>query len=113
MQPTVRSCAKPFLPIQDTLEVLSGKWRLLIIAALVEGTKRFTALQQDLPGITAKTLSRELKALEQHELVVRLSSDESLVAIEYALTEYSRQLEPVIAGLYDWGVRHRQRIMYA
>jgi DNA-binding HxlR family transcriptional regulator len=111
MPPSVRSCTKPLLPVRDALDVLGGKWRLLIIAALVQGTKRFTALQQDLPGITAKTLSKELKLLEQHELVVRLTSEESLVAVDYALTPYAYALEPVVAGLYAWGREHRRRIM--
>jgi DNA-binding HxlR family transcriptional regulator len=107
--PAARSCSKPLLPIYDALDALAGRWRLAVIAALCEGPKRFTTLQHDLPGITAKTLSRELKALEQHNLVARATSEESLVAVEYSLTDYGRQLEPVIAHLYEWGARHRQR----
>ena len=106
--PLTQSCGKRMLPVYDALEVLGGKWRLAIIAALVPGPRRFTALKQDLPGLTAKTLAHELRALEEHRLLTRTRSEESLVAVEYALTDYGWELEPLVATLHAWGDRHGQ-----
>jgi DNA-binding HxlR family transcriptional regulator len=106
-----RDCTKLVLPIRDTLELLHGKWKIPIIAALLADSQRFKELQRDLPGITAKTLSKELKEMEANQLVFRTEHATSPPTVTYSLTEYSRSLEPVIEALYDWGVQHRARIM--
>ncbi len=108
---TTRDCTKLILPIRDTLELLNGKWKIQIIAALLAGEKRFKELQRDLPGITAKTLSKELKEMEANQLVHRTEYATSPLTVTYALTEYSHSLETVVEALYDWGVQHRARIM--
>lgn len=108
---TKEECTKSLLPIKDALDVINGKWKLHIIGSLLHGEKRFKDLQRDISGITAKMLSQELKALEQHELISRTVFDSSPVVVEYALTEYGRTLQRLMDELRAWGQTHRKRIM--
>lgn len=99
------------LPVHDALEVLSGKWKLPIIISLMFGHKRFSQIAREIPNITDKMLSKELRDLEANELVKRSVYDSIPVVVEYTLTEYGRTLEPVIEVLRVWGSEHRRRIM--
>ena len=104
-------CTKSILPVRDALEVLSGKWKLPIIISLIFGNKRFSQIAKEIPGITDKMLSKELRDLEANCLVRRAVYDSIPVVVEYSLTEYGHTLKPVIEVLRDWGVAHRDRIM--
>ena len=64
-------CGAIILPVRDTLDVLSGKWKLPILGALIFGKKRFKEIEREIPQITARMLSKELKDLEMNELVTR------------------------------------------
>lgn len=104
-------CSKKLQPVKDALYILSGKWKLQIIIALKFNNQRFKELQREVTGITAKMLSKELKELEQNELVTRTVYDTIPVTVEYELTEYSKTLDPIIMTLGDWGTKHRKRLM--
>lgn len=104
-------CTKSILPVRDALEVLSGKWKLPIIISLMFGNKRFSQIAKEVPGITDKMLSKELRELESNDLVKRTVYDSIPVVVEYSLTEYGHSLEIVIKTLRDWGVAHRKRMM--
>jgi DNA-binding HxlR family transcriptional regulator len=104
-------CSQHVLPVKDTLDLLSGKWKLPIIGALMFGNKRFRDMEREIPGITARMLSKELKDLEINELVKRTVYDTTPVTVEYELTAYGRSLESVFHALRDWGTQHRKRIM--
>ena len=104
-------CTKQMLPVKDALDILSGKWKLQIILALTFGKKRFKQIQHEIPGLTPKMLSKELKELEINELAVRHVYDSSPVIIEYALTPYGKTLKPLIGELHKWGAKHRRRII--
>lgn len=106
-------CNKQLLPVKDTLEILSGKWKILIILALGFGNKRFKELQRDVTGITARMLSKELKELEMNLLVNRTVYDSQPVTVEYSLTPYARSLDDVIRALHSWGSQHRKKILAA
>ena len=104
-------CISELLPTRDTLELLSGKWKILIIMALaVKGPSRFMEMVRDIGNITPKMLSKELRDLEQNELVTRTVLPTIPVTVEYALTDYGRTLRPVIVAMRDWGVTHRARM---
>lgn len=105
------ACAKSILPVRDALEVLSGKWKLPIIISLMFGNKRFSHIAREIPNITDKMLSKELRDLEANCLVNRKVYDSIPVVVEYSLTEYGHSLKPVIEVLRNWGVAHRERIM--
>jgi DNA-binding HxlR family transcriptional regulator len=105
-------CTKNLRPIGDTLEVVGGKWKLLILSAFVNGeTKRFRELQRELGNITPRMLSKELKDLEMHQLIERKVFDTSPVVVEYQISEYGKTLDSVMVALRDWGIKHRERIM--
>ncbi|GGB90179.1 winged helix-turn-helix transcriptional regulator [Dyadobacter sediminis] len=106
-------CTKSILPVRDALEVLSGKWKLPIIISLMFGNKRFSQIAKEVPGITDKMLSKELRDLEANELVKRSVYNAIPVVVEYSLTEYGFSLQNVIAVLRNWGTTHRKRIMGA
>lgn len=104
-------CITELLPVRDTLELLGGKWKILIILALAaKGPSRFMDLTRDIGRITPKMLSKELRDLEVNQLVSRTVQPTIPVTVEYALTEYGTTLQPLIAAMRDWGVKHRARM---
>jgi DNA-binding HxlR family transcriptional regulator len=104
-------CQNLMLPIQDSLELLSGKWKIPIIVALIYDVKRFSDLSREIPRITDRMLSKELRDLEANMLVKRTVYDTFPVTVEYTMTDYGRTLRPVIEALADWGRKHRDLIM--
>jgi DNA-binding HxlR family transcriptional regulator len=106
-----KQCMGMLLPVRDALDFLSGKWKLPIIISLSFGNKRFKELAADVQGITDKMLSKELRDLEQNQLVKRTVYDSVPVRVEYSLTDYGSSLDNVIVELRKWGVQHRRRIM--
>ena len=100
---TSGECNKMMLPIKDALDVLSGKWKLPIITALLFGTRRFKELSRQINGITDKMLSKELKELEQHQLISRTVYDRYPPVVEYSITEHGRSLIHVLEELEKWG----------
>ncbi|MFN8287457.1 MAG: helix-turn-helix domain-containing protein [Chitinophagales bacterium] len=108
-----KECNQHMQSVMDALYVLSGKWKLPIIVALRHNNKRFKELQREVTGITARMLSKELKEMEMNQLVRRTVYDSTPVTVEYELTEYATSLDTVVFALYDWGHKHRKRIMQA
>lgn len=104
------ACKSYVVPIRDTLNVLSGKWKLPIIGALFFGARRFKELEREIPQITPRMLSKELKELELNELVRRTVYNTTPVSVEYELTESGRSLEKVLDAMKDWGLDHRARV---
>jgi DNA-binding HxlR family transcriptional regulator len=104
-------CTKAILPVRDALDILSGKWKLPIIIALMFGNKRFSQMAKEIPGITDKMLSKELRDLEMNQLVKRTVYDSVPVVVEYSMTPYGKSLENLIEELRSWGIQHRKRII--
>lgn len=100
-------CREMILPVRDALDVISGKWKISILIAIMLGNKRFMELQNAIPNITPRMLSKELKELEMNQLVVRKVYDSIPVTIEYERTEHSKSLDPLIEELRKWGEYHR------
>jgi Predicted transcriptional regulators len=109
--PTMADCLAIMLPVRDTLDVISGKWKILILISIMYGIKRFREIERSIPKISSKVLAKELKDLEAHKLVKRTVYDESPVLVEYTLTDYAMSLERVIEELHLWGVNHRKKIL--
>ena len=108
---THSTCTSMILPVRDALDVLSGKWKLPIIISLSFGNKRFNQIAKEIPNITDKMLSKELRDLEMNQLVKRTVYDSVPVIVEYSMTNYGKSLEKVIAELGKWGMQHRKRII--
>lgn len=104
-------CTKAILPVRDALDILSGKWKLPIIISLSFGNKRFGQMAKEIPGITDKMLSKELRELEVNGLVRRTVYDSFPVVVEYAMTAYGKTLDPLIDELQKWGLKHRKRVI--
>ncbi len=102
---------KELQAIQDTLDIVSGRWKMQIIALLCNGEFRYSELEKGLPKITPRMLSKELKDLEINELVIRKVYDTLPVKVTYQLTDYGYTLVPLIIELTNWGKQHRERIM--
>ena len=104
-------CTKMILPVRDALDILSGKWKLPIIISLSFGNKRFKQMAHEIPGITDKMLSKELRDLEMNEMVKRTVYDAVPVIVEYSMTSYGKTLRKVIDELRNWGIQHRKRMI--
>ena len=103
---------KQVMAVQDSMDVLSGKWKISIISSLCYYNKRrFSAISTDVVGISNKMLSKELKELEMNQLVRRTVLDTQPVTVHYELTEHGQTLKTMINNLAEWGLSHRQRIL--
>ena len=72
---------------------------------------RFSDLQKEIVGVSAKMLSSELKDLEINQLVTRTVLSTQPISVEYELTEYGRTLKKIIENLAEWGIEHRKKII--
>ena len=104
-------CPKTALSIKDALEALEGRWKLLILFSLSMENKRFKQISKEVPGITDKTLSKELKNLEANKLVKRDVYDTFPPTVEYSITPHGKSLEKVMEELHYWGLLHRKKII--
>jgi DNA-binding HxlR family transcriptional regulator len=90
-------------PVCRTAEVVCGKWTLLIVRDLAEGSARFCELERSLEGISPRTLSLRLRALEEEGIVARHTYPEVPPRVEYALTEKGVALVPLIEDMRRYG----------
>ena len=90
-------------PVCRTAEIVCGKWTLLVIRDLAEGRSRFCELERSLKGISPRTLSLRLRALEEAGVVERQTYPEVPPRVEYALTEKGRALVPLIESMRAYG----------
>ena len=90
-------------PVCLTADVVCGKWTLLLVRDLAAGTSRFCELERSLAGISPRTLSLRLRALEEEGIVERQTFGEVPPRVEYALTDKGLALLPIIDGMRDYG----------
>lgn len=106
-----KQCKSAGMAVRDTLEVISGKWKLLILLTFYKkGKRRFRELVKEL-NISPRVLSKELQELEMNKLVSRTVCDTRPVTVEYDITEYCKTLGSVILPMKEWGELHRQEIL--
>ena len=92
-------------PIARAVDVLDGKWTLLVMRELLTGVRRFGELRDALPGVSQKTLTDRLRGLEASGIVTRTVYPQIPPKVEYALTDLGQRALPVILALRDWGER--------
>jgi DNA-binding HxlR family transcriptional regulator len=92
-------------PLADALGRVGDRWTLLLVAALLDGPRRFNELQEELGGIAPNVLSARLKALAEQALVVAEPYSERPPRFAYELTEAGRELAGALRLLADWGAR--------
>src|SRR5665809_147682 len=90
-------------PVCATADVICGKWTILVIRDLAAGRSRFCELERSLAGISPRTLSLRLRALEEHGIVERQTYPEVPPRVEYALTRKGRALLPLVEDMRRFG----------
>ena len=100
--PYVRGC-----PSRDVLDQIGSKWAVLVIGELGRhGACRFTALRQQLAGVSEKMLTQTLRTLERDGLVLRTVYPEAPIRVEYELTPLGQTLRGPLKALTEWSVQH-------
>ena len=100
-----RRTKAPASPLADALARVGDRWTLLVVAALLEGPKRFNDLQDELEGIAPNVLSARLKALAEEALVLAQPYSDRPPRFAYELSESGRELAGALRLLADWGAR--------
>ena len=95
----------PTCPVCRTADIVCGKWTLLLVRDLAEGRSRFCELERSLNGISPRTLSLRLRALEEEGIVERQTYAEVPPRVEYQLTAKGRDLLPIIESMREYGAR--------
>jgi DNA-binding HxlR family transcriptional regulator len=95
--------------VETTLKVIGGKWKPLILCHLTEGTKRFGELNREMPDITEKMLTQQLRELEQDGIIHRKVYAQVPPKVEYSLTEYGQTIQQVLNVMSEWGMKHMER----
>lgn len=107
-----KACSAQYiLAINDTLNVLSGKWKLPILGSILYEKRRFTEIQRNIPKITPRMLSKELKDLEINGVITRKVYDTTPVSVEYELTPSGQSIVGVLDKMLEWGLQHREFVI--
>jgi DNA-binding HxlR family transcriptional regulator len=108
---TKRCTTTYMLALNDTLNVLQGKWKVPVMGALSVGKKRFSEIEREIPGINPRMLSKELRELEVNGMVNRTVYDSFPVTIEYSLTPTGISFKRVLDVMVEWGIEHRTAVL--
>ncbi|MBI5815133.1 MAG: helix-turn-helix transcriptional regulator [Nitrospinae bacterium] len=99
----------PFCPVRKTMEIIQGKWTLLILRDLMAGPRRFGQLRRSLDGVSPRTLSARLKELEAEGILTRTIYAEIPPRVEYRLTPNGLGLKGVIGAMGEWGMKSARK----
>ena len=113
---TVTLPANPYgvdCPSRQLLELIGGKWSLLILPLLLSGPKRNSELLREIEGISQKMLTQTLKSLEAAKLITRRDYAEVPPRVDYRLTEFGESLVGIVAQLDQWVIDHYDQIAQA
>lgn len=91
-------------PVEVTLGYISGRWKVMILYHLFERERRFNELHRLLQGVSARTLTNQLREMEEQGLLLRHDYAEVPPKVEYSLTELGRSLKPVLLAMDQWGM---------
>lgn len=87
-----------------TMRFIGGKWKAVILYHLIDGAKRYNELRKVIPTITERTLSLQLKQLEEDHIIDRkVFTEKPPLMVEYTLTDFGKTLLPVLEAITDWG----------
>ena len=98
-----------YCPVNLTADIISGKWKPIIIFHLEGRTRRFGELQKLIPGMTKKMLTQHLRELERDGVVHRKVYAEVPPRVEYSLTKHGESLKPILKLMSAWGTKHKAR----
>jgi DNA-binding HxlR family transcriptional regulator len=97
-------------PVEAAVAVFGGKWKAVILWWLQQRTWRFAELRRQIPGITEKMLTQQLRELEADGIVARRVYPTVPPKVEYSLTKYGRSLKRALQAICDWGHHHMARV---
>jgi DNA-binding HxlR family transcriptional regulator len=97
-------------PVETTLRVIGGRWKVLVLHYLLEDTKRFNELHRLLGGISPRTLTKQLRELERDGIIRRKVFPVIPPRVEYSLSSLGKSLEPVLSSMGDWGDAFAHRV---
>ncbi len=105
-----QACSKSYiLAINDTMNVLQGKWKLPILGCIIQGNQRFSEFERSIPKITPRMLSKELKDLEANGMINRAVENSTI--IHYSLTASGKSFVKILNLMVEWGLSHREMMM--
>lgn len=104
-------CAETIELVRDVLARVGDKWTMLVISSLASGPLRFTALHEQVTGVSQRMLSQTLRALTRDGLVTRTAYPEVPPRVEYALTPLGRSLSGAVDGLVGWVREHQTEVV--
>lgn len=96
-------------PVKTTVNLISGKWKPVILFRLLEGKMRFSEIQRQLNGITHKSLANQLQSLEKDGLITRTVYPVVPPKVEYELTDLGMSMKDILLAMYVWGAKYDQR----
>ncbi len=99
----------PDCPVATTVQLIGGKWKLLLLRNLLQRPWRFNELKKSLDGISQKVLTDSLRSLEADGIVARTVFPEVPPRVEYALTELGESMRPIIDAMAQWGSDYKRR----
>src|SRR5262245_32473029 len=89
-------------PVETTIHAIGGRWKVLVIHHLLHGAKRFGEPTRLLHGISARTLTRQLRELEASGIIHRYVHQQIPPKVEYSLTPLGSKLKPILFAMHDW-----------
>ena len=100
----------PECPVATVIELIGGKWKLLIIRNLLAKSARFNELQKGIPGISQKVLTDNLRSLESNGLIERKVIQEVPPHVEYSLSDMGKTLNSMFDNMTNWGNSYKSFI---
>lgn len=97
--------------VDEALSILVGKWKPIILFHLFnEGTLRFSELKRLMPEITQKMLTKQLRELEDEDIIERVVYPQVPPKVEYSISEYGKSLKPILNIMHEWGSKHTKHM---
>ena len=87
--------------------LIGNKWKIFIVQRLLDRPWRFNELQKDIPGISQRVLTDNLRSMEADGIINRTVYPEVPVRVEYALSELGETMRPIVSSLFEWGVMYQ------
>lgn len=101
----------PKCPVASTVQLIGNKWKLLILQNLLTSPKRFSELKNNVPGISQKVLTDNLRCLEKDSIVSREVFAEIPPKVVYSLTEIGKSLLPIFDAMSEWGENYKNKLV--
>ncbi|MGX7668845.1 winged helix-turn-helix transcriptional regulator [Flavobacterium pedocola] len=96
-------------PVTHFMNLVGGKWKVLVLYGIEMGHNRFSMLQKVIPSISKQMLINQLRELEEDKIIERTVFPEVPPRVEYTISEYGKSLLPVITTIKEWGVKDMEK----